>query len=647
MSEIELKLTIIRVNGSQEMRRVRLVSPSFEALCNVVKKWVRGIYSIEYVDDEGDYITVETEEEWEECIDIWKTGGSGTLKLRVNNNINHEVCERKSVFAINDENIDGNKHHFHGMRCLPFFSSGRKRSCCPKNTRNPNAHGKRCTNFTEPPLVIEGKCTNCTYSATGITEGYCCNRCRNGKGAHGPHCRRIIHSEGRVDKESFEREAKHCCRRNLNHPELHGRRCVNYTEPPLVIEGKCTNCTYSATGITEGYCCNRCRNGKGAHGPHCRRIIHSEGRVDKESFEREAKHCCRRNLNHPELHGRRCVNYTEPPLVIEGKCRNCTYSATGITEGFCCNRCRHGKGVHGPHCRRIIHSEGRADSESFEREAKHCCRRNLHHPGLHGRRCTNFTEPPLVIEGECTNCNYSATGITEGYCCNRCRNGKGGHGPRCRRIVHSEGRVDEQAFERESQHCCRRNFYHPGFHTRRCDIVTPGQHAQGMDRPFCCKKNARFPDYHNRNCHNITRCEPTAVKGKCGNCSYAITGVVDGFCCRACLHHPGTHGPRCKRITHIVAKEEQEAVSDVLQNPADQSTVSITEASPIEKEVSKVCESEPVVEGIVVKEEVAPEPYSQEINLIASMGFPITDDIRQRLLQSNGDVQQVISHLLS
>ena len=616
MTEIELKFTIIRVNGLKEMRRVRLVSPSFDAIQNIMRRWVRGIYNIEYVDDEGDHITVESEEEWTECIEIWKSNGEGTLKLRINNS---EVKDCSNPVNTKYHNHKCGSKPFRGMRCWPRNDqSFPTQYCCRKNIRHPDTHIRHCVNFVEPPLKIEGKCTNCSYSSTGIAEGYCCLRCRHGNGMHGPRCRRIIHSEGRVDKEALSKEADHCCRRNMYHPGVHGRRCVNFVEEELNVEGKCTNCSYSVTGITEGFCCNRCRHGNGEHGPRCRRIIYPEGRVDEEAFSKETQHCCRRNFYHSGFHGRNCANFVETPLKIEGKCTNCSYSSTGIAEGYCCLRCRHGNGMHGPRCRRIIHSEGRVDEEALSKEADHCCRRNMYHPGVHGRRCVNFVEEELKIEGKCTNCSYSSTGIAEGYCCLRCRHGNGMHGPRCRRIIHSEGRVDEEALSKEADHCCKRSMNRSGFHGRRCvNFETAHQlkhHTHGKLSVSGPHVDTEVSDNH----HLIKQQLQEVNKIKCSNCSYSCTGIIEGFCCLSCSLN-GSHGPRCQRVTHIKVKDD-----DTLH--------------PSEKESSDEWEK--------VDDEV--QPYIDgKVNekYIEKMGFPITDEVKFFISESN-NVQQVVSSLL-
>ena len=422
MSEVQMKVTVVRMNGSEEKRRTRLVSPSFDTMSNTIKKWVRGSFNIEYVDDEGDYVTVDTPEEWEECLDIWRRSGDELLKLRASN-------ERRRCGEMVRDFGCVRRRHF-GFPRLPLGSNHQ--------------------------MIIKGKCTNCSYSSTGVVEGFCCNRCRQGLEGHGPCCRGIVHSEGGADREatSAQEEVVPCCKKNMKHPGVHGKRCVRLEEEsPLKIEGKCANCSYSSTGVVSDHCCQRCRNHAGEHGPRCRRVTHSSPRSNEAPQELKSESQCFfqefRNLRRQKL----------AKVKSEGRCGNCSYSTSGIVEGYCCLRCLRNPGEHGPRClRQVPHSvEGDASSApqsppaATERVSDEvvatppCCKRNSANPKSHGRKCVNFEEAPVSIEGKCRSCSYACTGAVKEFCCVQCRRGSGTHGARCRKVTFIE--VKEEAEE--------------------------------------------------------------------------------------------------------------------------------------------------------------------------------------------------------
>eukprot|EP01064_Diplonema_japonicum_P039634 TRINITY_DN99_c0_g1_i11.p1 TRINITY_DN99_c0_g1~~TRINITY_DN99_c0_g1_i11.p1 ORF type:complete len:624 (+),score=176.88 TRINITY_DN99_c0_g1_i11:54-1925(+) len=75
MIEVPMKFELVRNGEVVETRRTRLVNPSFEAVAAVGAGWSRGkSTTLQYVDDEGDLVTMDTEGEWCECMRLWRSG---------------------------------------------------------------------------------------------------------------------------------------------------------------------------------------------------------------------------------------------------------------------------------------------------------------------------------------------------------------------------------------------------------------------------------------------------------------------------------------------------------------------------------------------------------------------------------------------
>eukprot|EP01060_Flectonema_neradi_P020681 TRINITY_DN281_c0_g1_i8.p1 TRINITY_DN281_c0_g1~~TRINITY_DN281_c0_g1_i8.p1 ORF type:complete len:494 (+),score=96.37 TRINITY_DN281_c0_g1_i8:156-1484(+) len=132
MSEIQFKIQIIRHNGSTEYRRVRLLDPTFDAIHTVMKEYTKGVGMVmEYVDEEGDHIVLDCEEDWIECRGICQQSGMNVVRIRLT------------------------------------------------------------TEVTSTPTTPR-KCQNCNFTASGRRHGACCKRCSKRPGVHGPNCRQVM-----------------------------------------------------------------------------------------------------------------------------------------------------------------------------------------------------------------------------------------------------------------------------------------------------------------------------------------------------------------------------------------------------------------------------------------------------------------------
>eukprot|EP01064_Diplonema_japonicum_P008983 TRINITY_DN1645_c0_g1_i1.p1 TRINITY_DN1645_c0_g1~~TRINITY_DN1645_c0_g1_i1.p1 ORF type:complete len:249 (+),score=31.46 TRINITY_DN1645_c0_g1_i1:56-802(+) len=146
MTTKPFKFKIIDGEGVLDVRRVKLPdNVSLEVVMKRVESWCGAGKCLKYVDQENDEVTVEEQDEWEECLNL--CGGEPFVSLKVTN----------------------------------------KRTPC---------RGKKIQNPMPPlplpaPQPAEQKCQNCTYvSAAG--HSFCCRRCAKGKTRHSRACQKAV-----------------------------------------------------------------------------------------------------------------------------------------------------------------------------------------------------------------------------------------------------------------------------------------------------------------------------------------------------------------------------------------------------------------------------------------------------------------------
>eukprot|EP01064_Diplonema_japonicum_P026554 TRINITY_DN37_c2_g1_i1.p1 TRINITY_DN37_c2_g1~~TRINITY_DN37_c2_g1_i1.p1 ORF type:complete len:490 (+),score=100.28 TRINITY_DN37_c2_g1_i1:60-1529(+) len=84
VSEVPIKFELVRNGEVVETRRVRLVNPSFSAVLGASERWSTGVTVLQYADDDGDMIMMDTEEEWGECMRLWNESVNRySLRLRL------------------------------------------------------------------------------------------------------------------------------------------------------------------------------------------------------------------------------------------------------------------------------------------------------------------------------------------------------------------------------------------------------------------------------------------------------------------------------------------------------------------------------------------------------------------------------------
>ena len=85
LNETSIKARVMRGETLVATRRVRLADPTFEILQKMARTWVKGgAYDLQYADDEGDVITMGSQEEWAECVQLWQesTEAHSQISLR-------------------------------------------------------------------------------------------------------------------------------------------------------------------------------------------------------------------------------------------------------------------------------------------------------------------------------------------------------------------------------------------------------------------------------------------------------------------------------------------------------------------------------------------------------------------------------------
>lgn len=74
--DVPMKIQVRRGSKVVQHRRVCLTRPQLEVMFRIIQEWVNGEFTLQYVDGDGDAVTVCTQPEWEECIRLWG-GASG------------------------------------------------------------------------------------------------------------------------------------------------------------------------------------------------------------------------------------------------------------------------------------------------------------------------------------------------------------------------------------------------------------------------------------------------------------------------------------------------------------------------------------------------------------------------------------------
>ena len=337
---VPLKFVLVRGRRVVEQRRTRLLCPSLEDVKGCVRQWACGVFTLRYVDDEGDLVTVDLDEEWAECVALWREARGADdadvcaqqhalrLVVTIGAQDGSAVCLGQQRHPRHrDAQGDGhrNRHHQH-MHGRHGAMPGIRQLLAEWQAHTQGQEQKQAGD-------VEGEVES--ESVQEVTP--CCRRSVKHAGQHGPRCR--VHGKKSGDDDtdkaaqmataptSEELEAP-CCRRSVKHAGQHGPRCRvhgrksadatgNSTMPLPTLQGQ--KFQHRWQSVQEGTpCCRRSVKHAGQHGPRCR--VHGKKSGDDDTDkaaqmataptpeELEAP-CCRRSVKRAGKHGPRCHVY--------------------------------------------------------------------------------------------------------------------------------------------------------------------------------------------------------------------------------------------------------------------------------------------------------------------------------------------------
>ena len=469
---VPLKFVLVRGRRVVEQRRTRLLCPSLEDVKGCVRQWACGVFTLRYVDDEGDLVTVDLDEEWAECVALWREARGADdadvcaqqralrLVVTIGAQDGSAVClgqqrhPRQAFWERRDAQRDGHRHHHHqhmhgrhgampGIRQL--LAEGHAQTW-----RQGQEQKQQAGDEVEP-------------GSGSVTDGTpCCRRSVKHAGEHGPRCR------------------------------VHGRKSADATDvpQPAVAEVCCAGegCSYAVTRRHGTHCCHMCARGGGQHGPRCEQRHMETSDVeaaapavvgeDVSESVKKGMPCCRRSVKHAGEHGPHCrvhkrKNADATDVLVEQTEEETPAEAVSEEVKPCCRRNVKHTGQHGTHCR--VHGKKSGDDDTDKaaqtgataqtpeevealqsvQEGTPCCRRSVKHAGKHGPHCrvhkrksdaTEAVEVPSQEEEEeedvtagvpdaallvCAGCIFELTGVHATHCCVRCAKHAGQHGPRC------------------------------------------------------------------------------------------------------------------------------------------------------------------------------------------------------------------------
>eukprot|EP00754_Rhynchopus_humris_P046013 Rhum_TRINITY_DN5491_c1_g1::Rhum_TRINITY_DN5491_c1_g1_i1::g.17346::m.17346 len=200
---IPLKLTFTRGDAVVERRRIRLYAPTMRDVVSVAERWGRlNRPTLKYTDDEGDAVTMDTDEEWAECLSLWSERGEATRPVAVT----VELSTRR-------------------YRCWSPPAAARAEAGCP----------------------------GCSFAVTGTHPTHCCRWCSREPGQHGRRCAAVVHVPS-VAKEDSGTDS-----------DAAAGAAAESDEGAQVAE-KCPGCEFTRTGVHATHCCKKCSKKPGQHG---------------------------------------------------------------------------------------------------------------------------------------------------------------------------------------------------------------------------------------------------------------------------------------------------------------------------------------------------------------------------------------------
>ena len=472
---VPLKFVLVRGRRVVEQRRTRLLCPSLEDVKGCVRQWACGVFTLRYVDDEGDLVTVDLDEEWAECVALWREARGADdadvcapqralrLVVTIGAQDGSAVClgqQRHSrqafwerVIQHRDAQRDRHRHqhqHMHGRHGAMLPGIRHLLAEWQAHTQTQGQEQKQAGDEVESG----------SESVKEVTP--CCRRSVKNAGEHGPRCR------------------------------VHGSKSADATDVPqaAVAEVCCAGegCSYAVTRRHGTHCCHMCARGGGQHGPRCEKRHMETSDVEaaapavvgedvSQSVKKEGMTCCRKSVKHAGEHGPRCRVHGKKSadatdVLVEQTEEETPAEAVSEEVKPCCRRSVKHAGQHGPRCR--VHSQTPEEVEALlsVQEGAPCCRKSVKHAGKHGPNCrvhkrksadaTEAVEVPSQEEEEdvtagvsdaallvCAGCSFEVTGVHATHCCVRCAKHAGQHGPRCEQKMRMAAEEDVQVEDNE------------------------------------------------------------------------------------------------------------------------------------------------------------------------------------------------------
>eukprot|EP01064_Diplonema_japonicum_P039643 TRINITY_DN99_c0_g1_i2.p1 TRINITY_DN99_c0_g1~~TRINITY_DN99_c0_g1_i2.p1 ORF type:complete len:616 (+),score=180.72 TRINITY_DN99_c0_g1_i2:78-1925(+) len=610
MIEVPMKFELVRNGEVVETRRTRLVNPSFEAVAAVGAGWSRGkSTTLQYVDDEGDLVTMDTEGEWCECMRLWRSG----------------VANKALVVRLVLPSLEGGKGRGPcWWRKAAERCRSRSRSRSRSGSRSPckrrQSPCRRGWGFMMESIDAEEPEKAPTASQAVVVEKIL-------KKLHGEDTM-VALASGTVDAKALgckgwlsvkvleDGEVDLDVKVRKLYNMLHQKGLDSLHSKDVEAVDWFTLCTELEPSRCVGW-----------YNLSCALLVLQvplqKGEAEKEQVVSQALEALEGAVKNGYSKWRHMA--TDPDLeevrknprflaLFPERIRDRVAARLSDDESpfsKCGRGQRRGHGHWHGHGHKHGHHEGHGWG------GMHALRGFMGGMYHHQQHLQNQQPATHFTAGEqCKGCDYMTTGVAPGHCCWACMSGTSQHGPMCMRQQQPEKKAHMDVVEEAVQEQCS-----------GCNISLP-EGVAGMCCKQCVKHNG---ERHGPHCPLHPRECKRGKKGKkekeqvvtgvpCnGGCGYEAR-LAAGFCCRVCLKGKG-HGTKCELKPFVLEMEMMEPVPSPL-----------VESSP-----------PPTWEPLPEPAEVE---YAQQITALQGMGFPVDGTLLAALKVNNGDLAKAVNMLL-
>eukprot|EP01064_Diplonema_japonicum_P039648 TRINITY_DN99_c0_g1_i4.p1 TRINITY_DN99_c0_g1~~TRINITY_DN99_c0_g1_i4.p1 ORF type:complete len:618 (+),score=161.52 TRINITY_DN99_c0_g1_i4:54-1907(+) len=613
MIEVPMKFELVRNGEVVETRRTRLVNPSFEAVAAVGAGWSRGkSTTLQYVDDEGDLVTMDTEGEWCECMRLWRSG----------------VANKALVVRLVLPSLEGGKGRGPcWWRKAAERCRSRSRSRSRSGSRSPckrrQSPCRRGWGFMMESIDAEEPEKAPTASQAVVVEKIL-------KKLHGEDTM-VALASGTVDAKALgckgwlsvkvleDGEVDLDVKVRKLYNMLHQKGLDSLHSKDVEAVDWFTLCTELEPSRCVGW-----------YNLSCALLVLQvplqKGEAEKEQVVSQALEALEGAVKNGYSKWRHMA--TDPDL--EEVRKNPRFLA-----------------LFPERIRDRVAARLSDDESPFSRHARvshggwggmGALKRFLgamHHPPL--GHVHYHQQSPIFVAGEqCKGCDYMTTGVAPEHCCWACTQGAVNHGPLCakqKKVVVVE---EEKAIVEQIQEQCR-----------GCGSSLP-EGVAGM----CCKQCVK----HNGERHGARCClypKEKKQKGiltgvKCKNdCRFEVTGLANGYCCKACAKGKG-HSKKCeqKPFPSLDIEKLKPILEPLLEIVPASSPVTSDHSVVEEPAEPEMSEPEPVPVEVSVPAPAEIE-YALQIKALQGMGFPVNEALLSALKVNNGDLAKVVDMLFA